>query len=123
MWPQRQPWEGQARHHIQTPNPPPAHVTSPPTRWGRYLLAAAAGLADVAEELKGLLRGRAGRHRGGRGRVAGPGPRCEGYGAKGPAVTALQDGDLQGAPGTPHLHRKQEQSYHQLGAYSGPAPC
>lgn len=46
----------------------------------------------------------------------------EGYSAKGPAVTALQDGNLQGAPGTPHLHRKQEQSYYQLGTYRGPAP-
>lgn len=66
------------------------------------LLAAAVGFADVAEELKGLLRGRADCGRGGRGGVAGPGPRGEGYSAEGPAVTALQNGDLQGAPGTPH---------------------
>lgn len=103
-------WEGQPGHFTETPNPPPAHKTSLPTqrRW-QYLLAAAVGFADVAEELKGLLRGRAGCGRGGRGGVAGPGPGGEGYSAEGPAVTALQNGDLQGAPGTPHLHRKQKQ--------------
>lgn len=49
-------------------------------------------------------------------------PRWEGYSAKGPAVAALQDGNLQGAPGTPHLHQEQKQSYHRLGADGGPAP-
>lgn len=101
-----------------------AHRPSPPYRGlaGRYLLAAAAGLAKVAEELEGLLRGCAGGGRGGGGRVARAGHGCEGNCAEGPAVTALQDGDLQGAPGTPHLHREQGQSYHQLGTYGGPGP-
>lgn len=91
----------------------PHRPSTPPRRPGpgwQDLLAAAVGLADVAEELKGLLRGCAGGGRGGRGRVTRTGPGSEGYSAEGPAVAALQDGDLQGAPGTPHLHREQEQS-------------
>lgn len=85
------------------PSPRPAHPPGP--SW-QYLLAAAVGLADVAEELESLLRGRTGVSGGGRERVARTGSRCEGYSAKGPAVTALQDGDLQGAPGTRHLYRE-----------------
>lgn len=88
------------------------HPTDPLPRAGwQYLLATAAGPADVAEELECLLGRHAGGGSGGGGGVAGPWPGCEGYSAKGPAVTALQDGDLQGAPSTPHLRQEQEQSY------------
>lgn len=107
---------GWASHTTPTP---PAHGPGP--GW-QYLLAAAAGPADVAEELEGLPGGHAGSSRGGRGGVAGTWPGWEGHSAKGPAVTALQDGDLQGAPGAAHLHQEQEQSYCTLGAHGGPAP-
>lgn len=118
MWPCRQPWTGQAGHPTQD-----LPLTDPLPRAGwQYLLAAAAGPADVAEELQRLLGGHAGGGRGGGGGVTGRWPGCEGISAKGPAVTALQDGDLQGAPGTPHLCQEQEQSYHQLDAHGGPAP-
>lgn len=99
------PGTGRAGDPAQT-----LHSTCRPGPGWQDLLAAAVGLADVAEELKGLLRGCAGGGRGGRGRVTRTGPGSEGYSAEGPAVAALQDGDLQGAPGTPHLHREQEQS-------------
>lgn len=97
------------------PSTLPTRPAHPGARW-RHLLAAAVGLADVAEELEGLLRGRTGGGGGSGGGVPRTRPGCEGDGAEGPAVTALQDGDLQGAPSTPHLRREQEQSYHQLGA-------
>lgn len=75
----------------------------------QYLLAATVGLAEVAEELEGLPGRCAGGGWGsGRG-VASAGHGGDGDGAEGPAVAALQDGDLQGAPGTPHLHREQGQ--------------
>ena len=79
------------------------------------LLAAAAGLADVAEELEALLGGCAGNGRGGRGRVPRARSRCEGCGVKGPAVATLQDGDLQGAPSPPHLQQTQRQNIYPLG--------
>lgn len=72
-----------------------------------YLLAAAAGLADIAEELKTLLGGCTGNGGGGRGGVPGARSRREGRGVESPAVATLQDGDLQGAPSPPHLQQTQ----------------
>lgn len=80
-----------------------------------FLLAAAAGLADIAEELEALLGGCAGKGRGGRGRVPRARSRREGCGVESPAVATLQDGDLQGAPSTPHLQQMQRQSFYSLG--------
>lgn len=98
-------WPG---HALQTPPSCPPEAPSPGPGL-QYLLAVTVGLTEVAEELEGLLRRRAGGGWGsGRG-VASAGHRGDRDGAEGPAVTALQDGDLQGAPGTPHLHREQGQ--------------
>lgn len=74
-----------------------------------YLLAAAAGLADITEELEGLLGGSAGKGRDRRGRVPRARARCDRGGVESPAVAALQDGDLQGAPSPPHLQWMQRQ--------------
>lgn len=89
------------------------------------LLAAAAGLADVAEELEALLGGCAGNGRGGRGRVPRARSRCEGCGVKGPAVATLQDGDLQGAPSPPHPQHLSRSlfTFSQIQATSGRLPA
>lgn len=112
----------QARAHpVDTPTLPTGLPFPGPGR--QYLLTATVGLTEVAEELEGLLRGCAGSGRGGRCGFANARHGCEGDSAEGPAVTALQDGDLQGAPGTPHLQQRQGQSYHQLVPMVGQPLC
>lgn len=82
----RQRWKGQSVQAMETPTLPAHRPSHGPS--SEHLLAGAAGLADVAEELESLPGGRGGRRAGG-GAVTGTGHRREGHSAKCPAVAAL----------------------------------